>query len=276
MAGYLYFTPLMKVSITIMNKLIPVLLVCFGVSACKTPAASVVKNTETVYRPAQQDIASGSLQQKGVDFVANGTMPANWQLEINVDDTVRFTADDGLAIKFAYHRLAKDMNAERSIYSTKIPGGDVTIIIVEKECTAAATNTVYSKQVTFTFNSRAYTGCGRYLADINLEGKWLLEKISYTTIRPEEYNRVPFFQFDLTKQRITGNDGCNTIGTQIEVQGNRIKFSAMMSTEMACVKKSIERIISLQVSSQLVNYYFKGGKLYLYLPDDSLLVFKKG
>ena len=266
----------MKVSTTVIYQWLPVLLLCVGVAACKTPAAPGAKKTENVYQPAQQDIASRTLQQKGVDFVANGTAPVNWQLEINVDDTVSFTADDGLAIKFAYHRLAKDMNAERSIYSAKIPGGDVAIIIVEKECTSPGTKTVYSKQVTFTFNSRAYTGCGRYLADINLEGKWLLEKISYTAIRPEEYNRVPVFQFNLSKQRLTGNDGCNTIGGKIEVQGNRIRFSEMVSTEMACVKKSIERIISLQVSGHLVNYYFKGGKLYLYLPDDSLLVFKRG
>ena len=72
----------------------------------------------------------------------------------------------------------------------------------------------------------------------------------------------------------------NTSGTitndgKIEVQGKRIQFSQLLSTKMACNKKSIEKIIAEQISGNIVSYYFKDSKLYLYLPDDNLLVFKK-
>ena len=87
----------------------------------------------------------------------------------------------------------------------------------------------------------------------------MLDKIGNTFIQPEDYNRVPMLQFDLAKQRVSGNDGCNSIGGKIEVQGNRIKFSAIISTKMACSKKSIENMISAQISDKLVNYYFKKG-----------------
>ncbi|MEJ7610998.1 MAG: META domain-containing protein [Ferruginibacter sp.] len=261
---------------SLFNKCLFAVLLSTCFVACKSPQSSTGSKTGNVYLPPPEDAAVRSLQQKGVDFFATGTSPGSWQLEMNFDDTVRFTADDGLALKFAFNRLKTDRNADRSFYSSAITGGEVAIIITEKSCTMPATNNVYSKQVTFTFNSRAYTGCGKFLADNTLNNKWLLEKIGNTAIRPEEYNRVPVFQFDLTKQALAGNDGCNTLGGNIEVQGNRIKFSNLFSTEMACSKKSIANIINAQVSDKLVSYYFKEGKLFLYLPDDSLLVFRKG
>ena len=90
-----------------------------------------------------------------------------------------------------------------------------------------------------------------------------------------EYNRIPVFELNIEKKRLTGNDGCNIIGGNIEVQGSRIKFGNIVSTKMGCDKKSIENIISNLINNNIASYYFKEGKLYLYLIDDSLLIFKK-
>ena len=215
------------------------------------------------------------LQQKGIDFFAEGSVPVNWNLQMNYDDTVRFTADDGISLRCAFNQLKKDINAERSVFSAKISGGDFTIVVTEKTCTVPVKKEVFSKKVTVTFNSSAYSGCGKYLSNNLLNNKWLLEKIGNDILKPEEYNRTPAIQFDLTKGTLTGNDGCNTIGGKIEVQGNRIKFSEMFSTEMACAKKSVNKIFNEQISGKLVDYYFKADKLCLYLPDDNLLVFRK-
>ena len=213
--------------------------------------------------------------QKGTDFFATGNTPVNWRLEMNYDDTIRFVADDGLVLKFAFNQMKKTLSSAHSIFSVNTRGGPAVIDVTDGTCTVSTIRKVFNKLVSFTFNGKNYTGCGNFLADHNLHNKWLLDKIGNTSIRTDEYNRIPLLQFDLDKQRVMGNDGCNSIGGQIEVQGNRIKFSAMISTKMACIKKSIETIINTQVSDKLVNYYFKNGELYLYLPDDSLLVFKK-
>ena len=218
---------------------------------------------------------SKTMLQNGVDFFATGSQPTNWQLTINYDDTVRFNADDGLAIKFAYNQLKKEFTKDKTVYSVKIKMGNVVINILEKICTVPTIREVFKKEVTVSLNSITYSGCGKFLADDNLNNKWVLEKIGNTPINPTEYNKIPGFEFNVVEGTVSGNDGCNTIGGKIEVQGKRIQFSQLFSTEMACNKKSIEKIIAEQINGNVVSYYFKDNKLYLYLPDDNLLGFKK-
>lgn len=233
-------------------------------------ATNEVNNTESPNRGENKAVPAGT------DFSAKGDIPVHWLLTMNYDDTVRFTADDGLSVKFAFSRLKKEVTAEKTSFTGKINGSNIIVTQDAKTCTLPTERKVYSQQVSFTYNGKVYNGCGEYFVDYNLAGKWLLEKINSTPVTEQEYNRIPVLQFDLDKKRVSGNDGCNTIGGSIEVQGKRIRFSAMMSTRMACAKKSIDHIISTQISDQLVSYYFAEGKLYLYLSDDSKLVFKKG
>ena len=216
-----------------------------------------------------------NLQRDGIDFFAEGNQPTNWTLNINYDDTVRFMADDGLALKFAYNQLKKDVNNERKILTVALKSGKVSIEIKEKICTVTTIREVFKKEVIVIFNSTIYSGCGKFLADNNLAGKWLLEKIGNTSIVPSEYNKIPEINVDIIGGSVYGNDGCNSIRAKIEVQGKRIQFYDILGTKMGCNKKIIEKIIAAQISGQIVSYFFKEGKLFLYLPDDSLLVFKK-
>ena len=153
--------------------------------------------------------------------------------------------------------------------------GNVQIEILEKICTVTTIREVFKKEVSLSFNKSKYTGCGKYLADDKLQGKWLLDKIGYTAIVATEYNKIPEINFDIILGLVSGNDGCNSLRGKIEVQGKRIQFFQLAGTKMACNKKSIDKIIGAQVNGQLVSYYFREGKLYLYLPDDSLLIYKK-
>ncbi len=242
-------------------------------------SCSNTKNTPVIKNSNKADIQKSSdfknLQQSGVDFLAQGNEPSNWRLTIDYDDTVRFTADDGLALKFAFNQLKKDINRERQFYTVELKSGNVKIEIYEKICTVATIREVFKRQVNVTFNSITYVGCGKFLADNNLQGKWVLEKIGTTSIIPNEYNKVPEINLDIIEGSMSGNNGCNSIGGKIEVQGKRIQFANLLMTKMACNKKSIDKIIAGQITGQLVSYYFKDGKLFLYLPDDSLLVFKR-
>lgn len=246
------------------------------VMSCNSNKNVSQQKTESNEIPkSSNDVQSKTMLQDGVDFFATGSQPTNWQLTINYDDTVRFKADDGLALKFAYNQLKKEISTEKTVYSVKLKAGNVAINILEKICTVPTIREVFMKEVTVTFNSITYDGCGKFLADANLNNKWSLEKIGNTAINISEYNKIPGFVFDVAQGKIGGNDGCNSIGGKIEVQGKRIQFSPLFSTKMACNKKSIEKIITEQISGKIVSYYFKDSKLYLYLPDDSLLVFKK-
>ena len=258
-----------------MKQIIIPILAAACMCACRTPQKTAAISPDAALEKAKENSETNAMLLNGTDFYARGNSPANWTLDMNYDDTIRFVAQDGLALKFAFNQMKKEISAGHSVFSVNTRGGSVSIDVTDGTCTVPTIRKVFSKLVSFTFNGKTYTGCGDFLADHNLNNKWVLDKIGNTFIQPGDYNRLPVLQFDLDKQRVSGNDGCNTIGGKIEVQGNRIKFSAMISTKMACMKKSIESIISAQISDKLVNYYFKKGQLYLYLPDDSLLVFKK-
>ena len=234
-----------------------------------------IPSTVTTKQQKLQTQELNILQQSGIDFIADGNVPTKWKLSINIDDTVRFSAEDGLALKFAYNQLKKNEIDGKKIYTVALKSGSVTIEISEKICTVTTIKETFKKEVTVKFNNTTYSGCGKFLADLNLNGKWLLEKIGFTPIIVTEYNKVPEMNIDIVEGTVSGNDGCNSIRGKIEVQGKRIQFSQLAGTKIACSKKSIEKIIAAQVNGQLVSYYFKDGKLHLYLPDDSLLIFKK-
>ena len=247
------------------------ILVLLGCNSTKNIPINKTSNNNDL----QQAKDLKNLQQSGIDFLAEGNQPSNWMLTINYDDTVRFTADDGLALKFAYNQLKKDENEERRIFTVGLKSGNVAIKINEKICTVTTIREVFKKEVSVVFNNTTYSGCGKFLADENLNAKWLLEKIGNTPVVTNEYNRLPEININIVEGTVSGNDGCNSIRGKIEVQGKRIKFYQILSTKMGCNKKSIEKIITTQISGQIVSYYFKEGKLHLYLPDDSLMVFKK-
>ncbi len=257
-----------------MKNLLTLLCVVLFLVSCsgtkKVPLITTSNNDDV-----NQATSVKNLLQNGVDFFAQGNQPTNWSLTINYDDTVRFIAEDGLALKFAYNQLKKDVNTERRTFTVSLKSGNVKIQIFEKICTITTIKEVFKKEVNVILNSITYTGCGKFLADNNLEGKWHLEKIGNTTISPNEYDRVPELNFVLLESTVTGNDGCNRVTGTFEIQGKRIQFYQLAGTRMGCNKKSIEKIIADQVNRQLVSYYFKEGKLHLYLPDDSILVFKK-
>jgi heat shock protein HslJ len=259
-----------------MKQIVLVLLVCMCVYACKPSQKSAIKKANDSFNKFVKNKDEKIMFEKGIDFFAEGNQPSNWNIQMDYDDTVRFIADDGLSLKFAYNQLKKDIYIDRSIFTTKLKAGNISITILEKDCTVPTKKEVFKKEVQFNFNDNIYTGCGKYLADNTLNNKWILEKIGSTIINAKEYNRIPLFELDIEKKRLTGNDGCNTIGGNIEVQGSRIKFGNMMGTKMGCAKKSIENIISNLINNNIASYYFKEEKLYLYLIDDSLLVFKKG
>jgi heat shock protein HslJ len=259
-----------------MKKIALALFICTCLYACNSSQKAETKKSNTLFNESLKNKNEKLMFQTGIDFFAEGNQPTNWNVQMDYDDTIRFNADDGLALTFAFNQLQKDIHTEQSIFSTKIKAGNISITVLEKDCTIATKKEVFKKEVTFNFNGNVYKGCGKFLADISLNNKWILEKVGGTNINITEYNRVPFFEIDIEKRRLTGNDGCNTIGGNIEIQGSRIKFGNIMSTKMGCAKKSIESIISNLINNNIASYYFKAGKLFLYLIDDSLLVFKKG
>jgi uncharacterized membrane protein len=236
-----------------MMKLIYAILIGLVFISCSstqkhTRSSSVVKKD-----PVQIQMEK-NLLRTGVTLSADGNSPVNWSMQMSYDSKINFTSDDGLALNFATNKLKQSFENEKTFFRGKTEAGYVSITIIDGVCTVPTMRKVFSKVVTITVNTKTYTGCGNFLADANLAGKWNLESIRTVAIKTAYYN----------------------FGGDIEVQGTRIKFGALFSTKMACTKTgSFDQIISSNIINQLVDYYFKEGKLFLYLPDDSMLVFTR-
>lgn len=71
-----------------------------------------------------------------------------------------------------------------------------------------------------------------------LNGEWILARINGNVIN--RMVALPTINFDLTKQNVSGNDGCNTYtGSFSKLTQNELDFSPLASTKKACINKNI-------------------------------------
>lgn len=69
-----------------------------------------------------------------------------------------------------------------------------------------------------------------------INGTWEVDYLSGTRIAFDGLfpNKKPTINFDLPSTKATGSGSCNTYNTSFTIEGNKIKFGKLMSTEMAC------------------------------------------
>ncbi len=73
------------------------------------------------------------------------------------------------------------------------------------------------------------------------DGYWKLIKLQGQDIGGIEGGREPYLVFNEEEQRVAGNNSCNQISGEYELQeGNRIRFGKIITTQMACIPNDIE------------------------------------
>jgi heat shock protein HslJ len=96
-----------------------------------------------------------------------------------------------------------------------------------------------------------------------LEGTyWVLSELNGTAVAATKSGEKPsYIYFDATTKRVSVSGGCNVMGGSYELtEGNRIKFSQMMSTMMACPDMSIEDGLK-KMTEGVDNYAVEGDNL---------------
>lgn len=244
-------------------------------AGCKSSQSAINKEA----RPLPPPVLAENLLQKqlnGVDFFAKGSVPASWTVEMDFGNIIRFKSLDGNDINSS--AVSPVQQAGNTVsYTSRSTHGEMKILVSGEGCTDALSGEKYNKKVVVTVNDKRYEGCGQYLFDAALEGKWVLEKINNRVLISSDFSKgLPEFIFELGRNKFSGHDGCNMISSNLEVLGNKIKFSPFAGTKMACPNTKPENNFLHLVSDHTVDYYFKDGQLYLYLPDDSIIVFRRG
>ncbi|MEP6711234.1 MAG: META domain-containing protein [Ferruginibacter sp.] len=211
-------------------------------------------------------------QTAGVDFFASGNSPANWTLDMDFDKVFNFKAVDGTVISTQAIAPSAATDAATT-YTCKTVTGILTIVVYNAGCSGQEK---INKKTELFLNDKHYTGCGENLYNFNLNDNWVLENAGNTVLSAADFSKgLPRLAFDLAQKKITGTDGCNNIVTSIDVQGSRIKFGEIAATKINCKNNSVQKIFGEKLSNKTASYFFREGKLYLYLIDDSLLIFRK-
>ena len=97
---------------------------------------------------------------------------------------------------------------------------------------------------------------GLSLSDPELEGKrWIIVEVNgQPVVKSEQMRQTPFIHFHSEDTRVHAYAGCNQMsGTYELAEGNRIRFSALMSTKMACEDMSLEDQMG-KIFEQIDNY----------------------
>ena len=115
---------------------------------------------------------------------------------------------------------------------------------------------------------------GNGSADSRIHDIWVVESINGVTYsRAEGQDLHPTLEIYLSEERFSGNTGCNNMNGSINVEGNKISFSDIVTTKMFCV--DIDETSFLTALGKANNYKIEKMRLYLFDDDKESLVFKK-
>jgi heat shock protein HslJ len=212
-------------------------------------------------------------QSAGIDFFAGGDLPVSWTVEMDFDNRYYFKTTDGISMSVPAVKATRPAGTAASNYHYSSNQGDMTILVFDAGCSTNASG----KKVEVTVNNTRYSGCGSDLYNASVNDVWILEKTGNTLLNSKDFPKgLPKLAFSIAENKMTGSDGCNAISAGIQMMGSRIKFSAIGGGDASCKNNAVQKIFMEKISNNTVDYYFKDGKLYLYLIDDSTLVFRKG
>ena len=91
--------------------------------------------------------------------------------------------------------------------------------------------------------------------DYIIDKYWRLVEINGTTVTPQMWNREPHLRLQVTENTVVGNSGCNAyFGSYALKGGDRVEFSNIGATKMACPNMDIESRLfkALEATGNLV------------------------
>ncbi|MDB5203863.1 MAG: hypothetical protein JWQ27_3272 [Ferruginibacter sp.] len=258
-----------------MKYFFPLICAALFVSCSSAKQATVAQTVEAARYDAKLPDSLVKKLNTGVDYFASGNNPVSWKLEMDFDKRFLFSSNDGSFQTTAPVKAMPLADGSGSSYRTE-NGVDKLIVTVLNTGCAGGTDNKSGNNITVSYNDKVYSGCGKFLYDNRLSDIWVMERAGEMLLRAGDFSKgLPEITLNLLTNTMTGSDGCNNISSPINVEGSRIRFGNVVSTKMACKNSRVQNIIAAQISNSLVDYYFRDGKLYFYLLDDSVLVFQK-
>lgn len=201
-----------------------------------------------------------------------------WTLNIYNSDSLRLTSSKGLIY---YGPVSGSIpSLDPSIINFRIvqDDGDIMIQMIEKSC-EDNNSSIKTVEVQIKIDSKdgntILEGCGNFIPDPWLSGKWQIIKSNSQDIDSEDFNgKVPELSLDLIKQSFSGNDGCNAFHGKVKFRDGNIIFGLSAGTLMACPNMELSNQITSSINEKVLSYYL-GDHLILYEGEKEVLRLKQ-
>ena len=213
-----------------------------------------------------------------INFYALGQEPF-WSLNLLQDSIVHFIpAPDAAVIKLPWQEPQQIGGIKR--FTLEDDGRRLTITIRPDSCQDTMSGQMFDHIVTAAYRNSesnsltSYTGCGEYVPDYRLTGRWELETLQGNSIHQENGLReTPFFNIRPFDKSFDGNAGCNSISGTLAIEGERLFFSNIRTTRMACPSPLEEKLV--QALGRVSRYTINRNQLILYQEDQQLAIYKR-
>ena len=213
--------------------------------------------------------------QNGVIFFALGNEPS-WSLNINQNNHVIFTTDRKIFSSASISKLGS-LDAKSIGYRSSNKQGELLIRLLENACADSTSGGSFSFNASVEVKLKgekeftAYQGCGDYVPDIRLHGKWMIVKVDTLSLKPDQFeNKIPELSIDTYNRLVFGNDGCNSFRGQLKFRDNEISFGMLAGTLMACPNMDVSSLITGAFSDKKLKYSFKKD-LFFYEGDKQVM-----
>ncbi len=216
--------------------------------------------------------------QKGIDFIIVDNKNS-YLLELDFDDKFLLTHlinNSALSFPAVLPEIDKNPKLRRFISSDE--DSELVIQLHQTECfTANKQKLNFSVAVdiikTSTGQTKTYYGCGDYVPDYNLHGKYRIIEFQGNELKREDFvHNFPVFEMNIIEKYLVGSDGCNSISANFSVEHKSIRFGPFLSTLMSCGQLGLGEEITSFLDNQTFTYFFEDEHRLTLLKDDKVVL----
>lgn len=244
----------MKIN-TLLRTAVYLIMAAAGVTACQT--------TKTVSSDGSADPAHNS--RNSIDWAGTyfGTLPCADCPGIRY--TVTLNDDGSYLLKTRYLERADSVFTESGTFSWDESGGKITLAN-RGEKFQVGENTLFHLDMEgnrITGNLAEHYVLTKRTNEI-ADRYWKLIEVNGQAVTDGSTQKEPYIQLNSADNRLQATGGCNGLGGTYELkEPNRISFSQMMGTLMACENMEVENGLKRALES-VDSYHVRGDTLQLF------------